>query len=274
MTPVPKTFKMDCMENKSGIDKLLAIMSRLRSENGCPWDRQQTMESLKPFLIEETYEVMEAIDRGDQDAVCEELGDLLLQIVFLSQIGRETGDFSFDDVVAGINEKLLRRHPHVFGEEQIDNADEVLHRWEQIKREEKKERKRDSILEGIPKALPALLKAHRLQDRAARAGFDWEHISQVLEKVQEETAEFKEALEKKDPEEIENEFGDLLFSLVNLSRFIKVHPEEALQKSTRRFVSRFQHIERHAVRKGVELHTLSLEEMDRLWNEAKQSEKN
>jgi len=251
------------------MDKLLTIMGKLRSEHGCPWDKQQTMESLKPFIIEEAYEVVEAIERGKPEEVCEELGDLLLQIVFLAQIGKESGDFEFDDVARGINEKMLRRHPHVFGNETADNAEEVLHRWEQIKKEEQKDRKRKSILEGIPKALPALLKAHRLQDRAARVGFDWEHISQVLEKVEEETAEFKEALEKKDPEEIENEFGDMLFALVNLSRFIKVSPEDALRKTISRFIARFQHIEEYAARRKVELHTLTLEEMERLWNEAK-----
>ncbi len=257
------------MEKLDGMEKLLAIMAKLRSEDGCPWDKKQTLESLKPFIIEEAYEVVEAIERGESREVCEELGDLLLQIAFLAQIGKESGEFDFDDVVRGINEKLLRRHPHVFGDEKAENAEEVLHRWEQIKKEEKKDRKRNSILEGIPRALPALLKAHRLQDRAARVGFDWKHLSQVLEKVEEETAEFKEALENKNPEEIENEFGDMLFALVNLSRFIQVSPEDALRKTISRFIARFQHIEEYAARQQVELHTLTLEEMDRLWNEAK-----
>jgi len=257
------------MEKSEGMEKLLAVMAKLRSEQGCPWDKKQTMESLKPFIIEEAYEVVEAIEEGNPEEVCEELGDLLLQIVFLARIGQESGDFEFDDVVRGINKKLLRRHPHVFGDEKAENAEEVLHRWEQIKKEEKKDRKRKSILEGIPRSLPALLKAHRLQDRAARVGFDWEHLSQVLEKVEEETSEFKEALEKKNPEEIENEFGDLLFALVNLSRFIKVSPEDALRKTISRFIARFQHIEEYAARQQVELHTLTLEEMEHLWNEAK-----
>jgi tetrapyrrole methylase family protein/MazG family protein len=254
---------------KHEIEKLLEIMEQLRSKRGCPWDKKQTMESLKPFVIEEAYEVVEAIERGRNGEVCEELGDLLLQIVFLAQIGKERETFTFEDVVTGINEKLLRRHPHVFGEEKAENAEEVLHRWEQIKKEEKKNQRRKSILEGVPKALPALLKAHRLQDRAARVGFDWEHLSQVLEKVEEELGEFKAALTKQNPAEVEDEFGDLLFALVNLSRFIKVSPEDALRKTISRFIARFQHIEEYAARHDVELHTLSLQEMDRLWNEAK-----
>ena len=261
------------MDQQNEIGKLLSIMAQLRSEEGCPWDRQQTMESLKPFVIEEAYEVIEAIDSGNRSRVCEELGDLLLQIVFLSQIGSEEGTFRFDDVARAINEKMLRRHPHVFGEERADNTEEVLHRWEQIKQKEKKGEERRSILAGIPQAMPSLLKAHRLQDRAARVGFDWEHLSQVMEKVEEELEEFKTALEEKDSEQIEWELGDLLFAMVNLSRFIKISPEDALRKTISRFIGRFQHIEEHAARQGVELHTLTLEEMDRLWEEAKALEK-
>jgi tetrapyrrole methylase family protein/MazG family protein len=272
LTPPPETFIILAMENENRIDKLLAIMAELRSASGCPWDRQQTMESLKPFVIEEAYEVVEAIDGGDAGKVCEELGDLLLQIVFQAQIAEEAGAFSFDDVVAAINDKLRRRHPHVFGEEKADSAEEVLHRWEQIKKSENG-RERRSILQGVPRDLPALLKAHRLQDRAARVGFDWEHLSQVLEKVEEELGEFRKALQEKDGEQIEGEFGDVLFALVNLSRFIKVSPEDALRKTISRFISRFQHIEEYAFREGIELHTLSLQEMDRLWNEAKELER-
>ncbi len=272
LTPVRETFIIQAMENQSQMEKLLAIMAELRSESGCPWDRKQTMESLKPFVIEEAYEVVEAIDGGDARKVCEELGDLLLQIVFQAQIANEAGAFSFEDVVAAINDKLLRRHPHVFGEEKADNAEEVLHRWEQIKQSENGWERR-SILQGVPKDLPALLKAHRLQDRAARVGFDWEHLSQVLEKVEEELDEFRKALQEKHGEQIEDEFGDVLFALVNLSRFIKVSPEDALRKTISRFISRFQHIEEYAFREGIELHSLSLQEMDRLWNEAKELEK-
>jgi tetrapyrrole methylase family protein/MazG family protein len=261
------------MDHPTEIEKLLAIMGQLRSDHGCPWDKQQTMETLKPFVIEEAYELIEAIDSGDRARVCEELGDLLLQIVFLSQIGSEEGAFGFEDVAQEINEKMLRRHPHVFGEESAENAEEVLHRWEQIKQKEKRGRERRSILEGIPHALPSLLKAHRLQDRAARVGFDWEHLSEVLEKVEEELHEFKSALEEKDETEIEWELGDLLFAIVNLSRFIKISPEDALRKTISRFIGRFQYIEEYAARQGVELHTLSLEEMDRIWQKAKELEK-
>ena len=254
------------------MEELLAIMARLRSEGGCPWDREQTMESLKPFVLEEAYEVVEAIESGDRAKVCEELGDLLLQIVFLSRIGDEEGSFAFEDVVRGINRKLRRRHPHVFGDEQADNAREVLHRWEQIKQEENAENPRRSILEGTPRSLPALLRAHRLQDRAARVGFDWEETSQVVEKVEEEFQELREAMASDRPERAAEELGDLLFALVNLSRFLRVNPEEALQGTIERFVRRFRHIEDHARRAGVRLHTLSLEQMDRLWNQAKESE--
>lgn len=270
LTPCGKTFMIGPMEKKTGIDRLLAIMDRLRAKEGCPWDKEQTMESLKPFLIEEAYEVVEAIDGGDKGKVCEELGDLLLQIVFLSQIGKEEQAFSFEDVIQKINEKLLRRHPHVFGDEKARNAREVLHRWEQIKQEEKPRR---SILEGTPLSLPALLRAHRLQDRAARVGFDWQETSKVLVKVEEEFGEFKEALARNDAVQTEKEFGDILFALVNLSRFIDVSPEDALRRTISRFISRFQHIEDHAAREGIPLHTLSLEEMERLWNEAKELEK-
>lgn len=260
------------MDKKIGMDKLLSIMQELRSHQGCPWDKQQTMASLKPFVIEEAYEVVEAIDSGDRAKVCEELGDLLLQIVFLSQIGKEEDVFSFEDVLQEIHDKLIRRHPHVFGDETAENAQEVLHRWEQIKQEEKNDQQRKSILEGTPKALPGLLRAHRLQDRAARVGFDWQKTSQVLEKVEEEFEELKKALEENDPCQMEKEFGDILFALVNLSRFIQVNPEDALKGTIHRFISRFQYIEEHAVGNGIELHTLSLEEMDRLWNEAKELE--
>jgi tetrapyrrole methylase family protein/MazG family protein len=273
LTLVPERSMIPGMDKKTGIDKLLAIMEELRSDKGCPWDKEQTMNSLKPFVIEEAYEVVEAIDSGNHGKVCEELGDLLLQIVFLSQIGQEAGSFSFYDVVQGINEKLLRRHPHVFGDEEAKNSEEVLHRWEQIKRNEKTNRKRKSILEGTPEALPALLRAHRLQDRASRVGFDWKETSQVLKKVEEEFDEFKTSLKENDQAQMEREFGDILFALVNLSRFIQANPEDALRAAIRRFVSRFQYIEDHAMQKGVELHTLSLEEMDRLWDEAKKLER-
>jgi len=269
LTLAGESFMICLMENKTGIENLLSIMAQLRAEKGCPWDRQQTMESLKPFVIEEAYEVVDAIDSGDKRKVCEELGDLLLEIVFLAQIGKEEGAFGFEEVVQEINEKLLRRHPHVFGGEEAENAEEVLHRWEQIKQNEKEDRKRHSILEGIPDVLPALLKAHRIQDRAARVGFDWEETSQVLEKVEEEITEFKSSLQEEDQENIEAEFGDLLFALVNLSRFIKVNPEDALRKTIRRFMSRFNYIEEYASANELELHTLSLEEMERLWIEAK-----
>jgi len=222
-------------------------------------------------LLEETYEVLEAIDAGDMGKLREELGDLLMLVLFHIQMAAEAGDFTLPQVVAGISEKLVRRHPHVFGGEEAGTAEEVLHRWEEIKTEEKNGQ-RESILEGTPKALPALLRAHRLQDRAARVGFDWSGVSEVVQKVEEEWGELTEAMGSGDPRAVEHELGDLLFALVNLSRFMGINPDQALARSTDRFVRRFREIEAYAARNGRALHTLSLEEMDRVWNRAKEAE--
>jgi len=246
-------------------------MKALRSEDGCPWDREQTRESLKPFLIEETYEVIEAIDEGDPDKIREELGDLLFQIIFHAQIGEENGEFDIDDVVRGITEKMLARHPHVFGEEKYGSASEVLEKWEEHKKREGK--LRESILDGIPEAMPALLRAHRLQDRASRVGFDWKRVDDVMVKLEEELREFREALKKKDQSEIEDELGDIFFVLVNVSRFVGVNPEDALRKTISKFIKRFRHIEIKAAEEGKNLSDMTLEEMDALWESAKRNEK-
>ncbi|MFA5354588.1 MAG: nucleoside triphosphate pyrophosphohydrolase [Thermodesulfovibrionales bacterium] len=251
----------------ANLQRLLDIMAALRAENGCPWDREQTRESLKPFLIEETYEVLEAIDEDNPKMMQEELGDLLFQIVFHCQIAEERGEFSAADVIQGIADKMTSRHPHVFGAERFETSEEVIQQWEQRKKEEGK--MRESILEGIPKELPALIRAHRIQARASRVGFDWQKVDDVMEKLEEELAEFREALEKKEQPEIEDELGDLFFSLVNISRFVGVNPEDALRKTISKFISRFRHIEISAAEQGKSLSDMSLEEMDSLWEEAK-----
>jgi tetrapyrrole methylase family protein/MazG family protein len=252
------------------LKKLVDIMAALRSEKGCPWDKEQTRGSLKPFLIEETYEVLEAIDEGDPDKIREELGDLLFQIIFHAQIGKERREFDINDVIQGISEKMLARHPHVFGEEQYDTSQGVLDRWEEHKKKEGK--MRESILDGIPRELPSLLRAHRLQDRASRIGFDWNKVEDVLEKVEEEVEEFKNALREKDRKDIENELGDIFFALVNISRFIGIDPEDALRKTISKFIKRFRHIEITAAEDGKTLSNMTLEEMDELWESAKKNE--
>jgi len=248
-------------------DKTVEIMRKLRSEHGCPWDRKQTHQTLKSYLIEEVYELMEAIDEGDPEKMKEELGDLLFQIVFHAQLASERGEFNIRDVLEGINQKMLSRHPHVFGTEQLDTAEQVLKRWDEFKKKEGK--LQESLLEGVPKAMPSLLRAKKVQERASKVGFDWSELNEVLEKVKEEFSEFVESLRHDKKEEIEEELGDLFFSLVNLSRFVKVNPEDALQKTTSKFIKRFKYIENKARQLGKSLQDMSLEEMDALWEEAK-----
>ena len=250
--------------------ELVQIMARLRGENGCPWDREQTHASIKPYLLEETYEVLESIDENDPAKLEEELGDLALQVVFHAQMADETGLFTIADVLRGINEKLRRRHPHIFGDVKADTAQEVLFNWEQIKKlEREKAQGRASLLDGVPRELPALLRAHRLQEKASRVGFDWNEARQVFQKVEEELAELRAAMESEQPDRMEAELGDLLFSLVNLGRFIAVNPEDALRKTIARFIARFQYIEEELAQRGTAPGQVTLEEMDALWAEAK-----
>jgi len=250
--------------------ELVQIMARLRGENGCPWDREQTHASIKPYLLEETYEVLESIDENDPAKLEEELGDLALQVVFHAQMADEAGLFTIADVLRGINEKLRRRHPHIFGDVKADTAQEVLFNWEQIKKlEREKAQGRASVLDGVPRELPALLRAHRLQEKASRVGFDWNEARQVFQKVEEELAELRAAMESEQPDRMEAELGDLLFSLVNLGRFIAVNPEDALRKTIARFIARFQYIEEELARRGAAPGQVTLEEMDALWAEAK-----
>lgn len=261
------------MSNTSGplFDRLVQIMATLRSPEGCPWDREQTRESLKAFLIEEAYEVLEALDHGGKEKLQEELGDLLLQVVFHAQVAAELGEFSMGDVLEHITDKLVRRHPHVFGESRAETPAQALSNWERLKQAERGGVQEASALSGVPKTLPALLRAQRLQDKAARVGFDWGETAQVLRKVEEELGELKTAMERR-PEAVEAEIGDLLFSLVNLSRFLHLNPEEALRKCIEKFTRRFRHIETAIAERGKSLTESSLEEMDALWEEAKLAE--
>jgi len=249
--------------NKFG--SLAVIIARLRGPNGCPWDREQTHASLRGNLLSECYEALEALDEGNTQKICEELGDLLLQIVLHAQIARDAGEFEISDVIRGISEKIVRRHPHVFGTATAKDAGEVMHNWEALKRQEREEG--TSMLEGVPKDMPALGYAYEIQRRAARVGFDWEDTAGVLDKLAEEVREYREA---ENPEAREREFGDLLFTLVNLARREGTDPEAALRGANRRFYSRFAYMERLCRTRGLDLAKLSLEELDGLWEEAKQ----
>ncbi len=268
-----------------GFDDLVRLMAKLRAPDGCPWDRKQTHESLKPYLLEEAYEVLESIDAGDAASLREELGDLLLQVLFHAQIGSESGRFTIEDVIEGLADKLVRRHPHVFGSGQDTGAGpqpataaDVLARWETIKEGERLQNGREtSALDGVPKTLPALLRAFQLQSRASRVGFDWSEPGPVMAKVEEELEELRDALAApggeaggRDQAAVEAEFGDVLFALVNLARFLKTNPEEALRKATNRFIERFRYIEGQAARQGRALKDMTLAEMDVWWEEAKQ----
>ncbi|RKN65751.1 nucleoside triphosphate pyrophosphohydrolase [Paenibacillus ginsengarvi] len=254
-------------------ERLREIVDILRSPNGCPWDREQTHASIRKNLIEETYEVLETIDDDDPAAMCEELGDLLLQIMLHSQMEAETGAFDVYDVIEGLNEKLIRRHPHVFGDAGADDADEALRNWNAMKAEEKKSRGIDvteqSVLAGVPRDLPGLMKAYKLQKKAASVGFDWEQIEEVYAKIEEEISELKAASD----EERLGELGDLLFAVVNLSRFLRIDPEEALSSTNRKFVERFEYIERQLRLKGQQIDQTGLTEMEHLWQEAKKLSK-
>ncbi len=246
-------------------------MSILRGPGGCPWDHKQTLATLKEHLVEESHEVLDAIDSGDRGKLKEELGDLLLQVVFQSQLCREEGAFTFDDVAATICEKLIRRHPHVFGDTQVSGSDEVLKNWEAIKKSEKKDGTR-STLEGVPKSLPALHKAHLVQKRAARVGFDWENIQGALKKLDEEVGEVREAITDDDEQAVGEELGDVLFAAVNVCRFSGHNPEELLHQTIRKFTRRFEYVEHAVHAQGKQLADCPLEELERYWEDAKKRE--
>ncbi len=261
-------------------DELVSVMARLRAPGGCPWDREQTYSSLSQYLLEEAYETFDAIheadESGDTANLREELGDLLLQVVFHSTIGAEKGDFTIDDVAAGVTKKLVLRHPHVFGDEKLERAKDVLDNWDKLKANERKasgkvEKPRESILEEIPVHFPGLLEALKLTKKAAKVGFDWENTEQILEKIEEEIGELKEAAGG-DQAHIEEEIGDILFAVVNLARRMDVEPETALKKTNRKFRHRFQFIERSLKKEGNTIESATLAEMDDLWNKAKASQ--
>jgi tetrapyrrole methylase family protein/MazG family protein len=251
---------------------LVQIMRRLRGPGGCPWDAEQTHESLTRYLLEEAYEVIEAIEAHSVDHLKEELGDLLLQPVFHAAIAEETGTFTIQDVIQTLCDKLVRRHPHVFGDMEISDSSAQVENWERIKKAEKGT-ERPSALSGVPPQLPALLKAQKITEKASRVGFDWEHVDQVMAKVMEELHEFEEAMAANDNEQMESELGDLLFAIVNLGRFLAINPEEALRKTINRFRNRFSYVEERLVAQGKQMSSTPLEEMDLLWEEAKEREK-
>lgn len=261
------------------LSRLLEIMSRLRSQDGCPWDREQDMRSLRPYLIEEAYEVLDEMDRvaqgGPWRPLCEELGDLLLQIVFQAQLASERGEFGMAEVCQAISDKIVARHPHVFGETKVKDAEQVLENWARLKAEEKKRKtgSEGSVLEGVPSGAPALQRAERLSEKASRVGFDWPDLRGVREKVSEELAELDEAIASGDREALEHELGDLLFALANLARFIKTPPEDALRQANRRFTERFHQVEAALKAEGVPFGQATLEQMDRHWQAAKEREK-
>ncbi len=273
-------------------DDLVAVVTRLRGPNGCPWDKKQTHESLKPYLIEEAYEVLDALDRNDPRQLREELGDLLLQVLLHAELEAEQHRFTIHDVIAALDEKLTRRHPHVFGtpDETASslNAEQVIHQWEKIKQSERSfNGQDDSMLAGVPASLPALLRAYHIQKRASRVGFDWHKPEQVIEKLEEELEELREATSRHQPletaaaqkettpssfEAVEEEFGDVLFTIANLARFLKINPEEALRKSCNRFARRFAWMEQQAIQAGKALQHLTPADWDALWEEAKKHE--
>jgi tetrapyrrole methylase family protein/MazG family protein len=252
---------------------LIDIMAKLRGENGCPWDKAQTHESLKPYVLEEAYEVIDAIDRNNKEDFIEELGDLLLQIVFHCRLAQERGDFDMGDVIDGICEKMIRRHPHIFGDVKVENAGEVLKNWEDIKREEKDIKFQTESMESLPATLPALMLAFKVQEKAARVGFDWDDVKDAMEKVAEEMDELKEVYKGKNGDKIKEEMGDLLFAAVNVARFLEVNPELALRDATRKFIRRFNYVEQAAAKSDRNLQEMTLEEMDHLWEEGKKYEK-
>ncbi|MAS20773.1 MAG: nucleoside triphosphate pyrophosphohydrolase [Leeuwenhoekiella sp.] len=245
------------------IDRLLTIMNELREQ--CPWDRKQTLQSLRYLTIEETYELGDAILDNDLEEVKKELGDLLLHIVFYAKIGSETDDFDIADVANGICEKLISRHPHIYGDVAVEDEEDVKRNWENLKLKEGKK----SVLEGVPRSLPALVKASRIQDKVAGVGFDWEEPHQVFEKLQEELAELQVEIEARDQEKIEAEFGDVMFSMINYARFLKVDAESALERTNKKFIKRFQYLEQKAKENNKALRDMTLGEMDTFWEEAK-----
>jgi len=248
-------------------EQLVSLMAQLRAPNGCPWDKEQTLSSLRPFILEEAYELVDAIDQSHPSAIREELGDLLLEFLFVSQICSEQAQFTIQDVMSTLEQKLIRRHPHVFRANKAKDSKEALARWDEVKDSEKQSS--TSVLEDVPRALPALVRAHKLSSRAARVGFDWKSVDDVLEKLSEELRELENARNSNDAGLLTEELGDLVFTIVNLARHLKVDPEMALHSTNRKFVERFQHVERKLAEKNLDFADASMKEMEALWQEAK-----
>lgn len=260
-------------KQKYCVDDLVEIMRILRSENGCPWDREQTHASIRRSFIEETYEVIEAINKEDSHLLCEELGDVLMQVVFHAQIEAEKQVFDFSDVADGVCKKLIERHPHVFGDVEVQSADDVLVNWDKIKSETKQRKTTADKMQSVPRELPALLRADKIQSQAAKVGFDWDTPDGALQKISEEQAELLAAVQADDRENMFEEIGDLLFSVVNTARKLQIDPEEALTAATDKFQARFTKVESTAKLRGIAMAQTPLEELDRLWDEAKAAEK-
>ena len=265
---------MDRIDERHFFDEAVSVLERLRAPGGCPWDREQKLTDLRTYIVEEAYELADAISEDDADKIREESGDLLLQIIFVASIAKEAGMFDIEDVARVLRDKLVRRHPHVFADGRAANSEEVLHNWERIKQEERKDKKEDlSVLAGVPKGLPPLLKAHRMQGKAAHVGFDWpgNNPAPLFDKLDEEAAELRQAVAVGDVKAIEDELGDLLFMAVNLARHLNVNPDAALFRACSKFEGRFRRVEQDAADKGLNLNECSLEELDKLWNQAKKS---
>ncbi len=271
MSELPSKVEPQAASTGDRFEELVRLMARLRAPDGCPWDRKQTFDTIKTYLLEETYEVMDAIDRRDWPELTEELGDLMLQPVFFAQMAAEEGRFTIADSLEAINQKLIRRHPHIFGEVVAEDAEAVKRNWDQIKAEEKagKGQASQGVLDGVSRAQPALAEAAQISSKAAAKGFDWPEIGQVFDKLQEEVAELQEARRGGDPREMEDELGDMLFVMVNLARFLKVDPEQALRKSNAKFRRRFGYVEGRLNEMGRPFENSNLDEMEMLWQEAK-----
>jgi len=255
-----------------GFKELVEIMARLRAPGGCPWDREQTFDTIKPYLLEETYEVMDAIDARDWPGLADELGDLMLQAVFFAQMAQEAGHFSISDSLHAISSKLIRRHPHVFAQGDAKTADDVVRRWDEIKAKEKPAKAKQGLLDGVPYTVPALVEAQKISSKAAGAGFDWPSINEVFEKMREELRELEQARAANDAANVEDEIGDLLFVIVNIARFLKVDPEQALRRTNRKFRRRFGQVEQGLAERGRTLNESNVEEMEQLWQQAKAGE--
>ena len=265
-------FIMDKKE-KYSLQDLCSIMETLRGPEGCPWDCEQSHDTLKGYLIEETYEVIEAINLKDDKMICEELGDVLLQVVFHSSIAKGKGTFDIDDVIKGISEKMILRHPHVFGDVKADTSEEVLKNWDEIKKKEKGTETQSDVMKKIPKELPALLRSYKVQQKAAKVGFDWDNTDDVIAKIEEELCEVKMAIKNNDANNIKEELGDLLFAVVNLSRFIDANPELSLDSANEKFIRRFEFVENNVKEQGMDLMEMTLAQMDEIWNMAKKEER-